>query len=308
MTRMPTYGHPPESPSSSLDRNRSNETGPFTGFSLIAVPKSFTVAKLSNAGFTPLVLSCNYSMPKAIVAIIQVIYGTSDLYQSSVRQLPRFGYAAYSLTVIPYVMMSIVNLVATLCEPQYPAMFLVRYGGDQDPRVAARTNTEILHDIDSAAETAAGWQELIPGAVGNAYGNLRGDLSGNRSFDVRIPLFLLTVVPAADPTQVKGGETIGRWMMILISGWCLFAVPYITIYLLTGFEGRDSTDTQRGFTMAWLAIGQMYGWTLYSLPEQNGLFNQLRMLTLTLTVSAGAIGGLVVVGNMLIDDEVCTVI
>lgn len=97
-------------------------------------------------------------------------------------------------------------------------------------------------------------------------------------------------------------------MMILIGGWCLFAVPYITIYLLTGFEGRDSTDTQRGFTMAWLAIGQMYGWTLYSLPEQNGLFNQLRMLTLTLTVSAGAVGGLVVVGHMLIDDEVCTVI
>lgn len=115
-------------------------------------------------------------------------------------------------------------------------------------------------------------------------------------------------VAAADPPQVKGGETIGRWIMILISGWCLFAVPYVTIYLLTGFDGRDSTDTQRGFTMAWLAIGQAYGWTLYSLPEQNGLFNQLRMLSFTLTVSAGAIGGLVVVGYMIIDGEVCSII
>lgn len=96
--------------------------------------------------------------------------------------------------------------------------------------------------------------------------------------------------------------------MILISGWCLFAVPYVTIYLLTGFDGRDSTDTERGFTMAWLAIGQAYGWILYSLPEQNGLFNQLRMLALTLTVSGGAVGGLVVVGRMMIGDEVCRII
>lgn len=187
---MPAYDHPPESPQSGYSRN----SGPFTGFSLIAVPKSFTVAKLSDVGFTPLILSCNYSIPKAIVAIIQVIYGTSDLYLSSARQLPRYGYAAPSLTVIPYIIMSIVNLVATLCEPQYPAMFLVRYGGLQDPRDAPRGDTETLHDTDSAAETAAGWEELIPGAVGNAYGNLRGDLSGNRCFDVCILPYLPTLL------------------------------------------------------------------------------------------------------------------
>lgn len=187
MAPIAGYDHPPESPASDQDRNSNNAHSLFTGFSLIAVPKSFTVAPLTDEGFTPLMLSCNYSIPKAIVAIIQVISGTSELYLSSVRQLPRFGYAAYSLTVIPYIMMSIVNLVATLCEPQYPAMFLAQYGGKEDPslpRDAEPTDAETIPDTDSAA---TGWEDLIPGAVGHAYGNLRGDLSGNSSFNVRIP-------------------------------------------------------------------------------------------------------------------------
>lgn len=102
-------------------------------FSLIVVPKSFTVAPLTDPDFTPLTLSCNYSIPKAMVAIIQVLSGSKELYESSERQLPKFGYAAYSLTVIPYLIMSLVNLVATACEPQYPTMFLVLYGGDANP-------------------------------------------------------------------------------------------------------------------------------------------------------------------------------
>lgn len=135
------------------------------------MPKSFTVAPLSDTGFTPLTLSCNYSIPKAIVAILQVVYGTTEL--------PKFGYAAYSLTVIPYLIMSLVNLVAAACEPQYPTMFLVRYGGISTIDQAASQDGEAPPAVSDLPE------ELVQGAVGEAYGSLHADLSGNQPFDVR---------------------------------------------------------------------------------------------------------------------------
>lgn len=58
--------------------------------------------------------------------IAQILYGTFQLYQSSGPQIHKAGYAAYQLTVIPYILMSLINLLASLCEPEFPAIFLVR--------------------------------------------------------------------------------------------------------------------------------------------------------------------------------------
>lgn len=171
-----------------------SECAPLPEFSLIVVPKTFTVTPVIDEGFTPLTLSCNYSVPKAMVAIIQVLYGTMEMYQSSSRQLPKFGYAAYSLTVIPYLIMSLVNLVATACEPRYPTMFLVLYGGESDPaesRHGMPSDAEEMKDTEVTSQARGiriGPSELVRGAVGEAYGSLRQDLSGNKPFDVRSPV------------------------------------------------------------------------------------------------------------------------
>jgi hypothetical protein len=77
-------------------------------------------------------LACNYNFLSAAAAIFQILYAAFEIYQARGSQLQRFGYAAYSLTVIPYILMSFTNLVANACAPQYPSMFLVLYGGAEE--------------------------------------------------------------------------------------------------------------------------------------------------------------------------------
>lgn len=127
-------------------------------------------------------LSCNYSILQAVAAILQIIYGSLELYDASKRQIPKFGYAAYSLTVIPYVVMSLTNLLATLCEPQYPSLFLVLYRGkkrqseDSVGGVTTRekkpTDTIEVEVGHSSAVALEEPQPNIIGAIGEAYGDL----------------------------------------------------------------------------------------------------------------------------------------
>jgi len=71
-------------------------------------------------------LSNTYSIPQIVVAIIQVTAGSITLYRSRGYQLERYGYAAFGLTVVPYVIMSLVNLLGNLVTPDYPKLYMVR--------------------------------------------------------------------------------------------------------------------------------------------------------------------------------------
>ena len=73
-------------------------------------------------------LSNSYGVLKACVAIFQVLYGSWELYHARGSQLERYGFAAPSLTVVPYIAMSTLNLLAAIVEPQYPCVFLVKHG------------------------------------------------------------------------------------------------------------------------------------------------------------------------------------
>lgn len=174
-TRSPT-----ETPA---DGNESNP--PKSKWRLVVVPKTFTVHTLAEAGSTPLALSCNYSILQAVAAILQIIYGSLELYDASKQQIPKYGYAAYSLTVIPYVVMSLTNLLATLCEPQYPSLFLVLYRGQKRQSEVSvdgatiqeqkPTNAIEVEDGHSSAVALMGLEEPEPniiGAIGEAYGDL----------------------------------------------------------------------------------------------------------------------------------------
>lgn len=134
---------------------------------MITVPKSFIVVPTVPG---PVTLSCNYSVLAAVAAIVQVLSGTMELYRASERQIPRFGYAAYSLTVVPYVLMSVFNLVGAMCQPQYPTMFLVEYRGPVAP-TGAGDEVRLLAVSDDA-KIGESDKPAISGAVGDAYGEL----------------------------------------------------------------------------------------------------------------------------------------
>ena len=70
-------------------------------------------------------LCSNYNVVKVLIALAQVVYAITTLYRTKGDQITRFGYAAFGLTVIPYLFMSIMNLIGNLMRPDYPTMYLI---------------------------------------------------------------------------------------------------------------------------------------------------------------------------------------
>ena len=107
------------------------------------------------------------------------------------------------------------------------------------------------------------------------------------------------------------GTTVRRLFALCIAILAI-VVPYVLIATLTQFQAKESTSLQRGFIMAWLAIGQLYGFGIrisidYMLPIAD-LPNQLISVSegiLLILASAPAIGGLVMVAQMLKEDGSC---
>ncbi|KAF2195652.1 hypothetical protein K469DRAFT_699248 [Zopfia rhizophila CBS 207.26] len=70
-------------------------------------------------------VASTYNLVKAVVAIAQTSYASLTLFRSRGDQIERYGYAAFGLTVAPYVVMSIMNLLGNLCRPDYASLYMV---------------------------------------------------------------------------------------------------------------------------------------------------------------------------------------
>ncbi|KAF1979556.1 hypothetical protein BU23DRAFT_445717, partial [Bimuria novae-zelandiae CBS 107.79] len=70
-------------------------------------------------------VSATYNMVKALIALVQSGYALMTLYRSRGDQIAQFGYAAFGLTVAPYAVMSVMNLLGNLCRPDYASLYIV---------------------------------------------------------------------------------------------------------------------------------------------------------------------------------------
>lgn len=70
-------------------------------------------------------LGSTYNIPKALFALGQAVWGVTTVYRTQGDQLERYGYAAFGVTVAPYAFMSLVNLIALLVTPEYNCIYLV---------------------------------------------------------------------------------------------------------------------------------------------------------------------------------------
>lgn len=147
---------------------------------------------LIGASAVPLQLSCNYSFLAAAAGIVQVLSGSMQIYHASGREIPNFGYAAYSLTVVPYLFMSVFNLVGSMCQPQYPTRFLVRYRGPKAPEDPFIDNDEMrllpLKEVgtEQPVESELWTEPELGGTVGDAYGDLSETTEDTNLFSVSI--------------------------------------------------------------------------------------------------------------------------
>ncbi|KAF2704797.1 hypothetical protein K504DRAFT_461051 [Pleomassaria siparia CBS 279.74] len=70
-------------------------------------------------------VASSYTLLKAAIVIVQLVYASITLYKTQGDQIETFGYASFGLTVIPYVLMSILNLLGQMSCAEYATLFLI---------------------------------------------------------------------------------------------------------------------------------------------------------------------------------------
>ena len=100
-----------------------------------------------------------------LITLYQICYGTVSLYRARGDQIDLYGYTAFGLTVIPYVVMAIINLLAQLLSNDYPELYMIhssemdeatRRGGHFEGVVGALHHAE---DTEVDGSTATSDQE-----------------------------------------------------------------------------------------------------------------------------------------------------
>lgn len=66
-----------------------------------------------------------HNVPRVIFSIGQTISGGYALYKARGPQIERYGFAAFGLTVIPYILISVVNFFGAMFTSEYETVFLV---------------------------------------------------------------------------------------------------------------------------------------------------------------------------------------
>ncbi|TGO20014.1 hypothetical protein BTUL_0001g00210 [Botrytis tulipae] len=71
-------------------------------------------------------IGASYSLLKAVASFIQVIAAFTTLLSNRPDLISRWGYASYHLTVIPYLAMTLVNLISNMVSPDYSCLYMIR--------------------------------------------------------------------------------------------------------------------------------------------------------------------------------------
>jgi hypothetical protein len=228
-------------------------------------------------------IACNYSIVKILVALGQTLFAIATLYETRGNQIDRFGYAAFGLTVTPYAIMSLVNLLGHLICPDYSHMYLVDSSG-----------LATLHRNMPSAEsfTIHGAEVFVDGVVGRI--SAKSEAMARRLYS-----------DSDDTLESTMVRRLRRFLIAVV----LFS-PLIIIGALTGFTKGSSSAAQRVWTMSWLVFGmstpifiELWIKPRYGRHEQVMYFFMLFFLILW---SAPAIGGFVVIGEMISIYGVCT--
>ncbi|RFU26857.1 hypothetical protein B7463_g9482, partial [Scytalidium lignicola] len=94
------------------------------GYTLCIVPPHMDVRPRGDI-HEKIGLSSNFSALQVLWSIAQTIIGCYTLWSARGSQLNQYGYAAFGLTVIPYIIASIVNLLGGLVTRDYNFVYLV---------------------------------------------------------------------------------------------------------------------------------------------------------------------------------------
>ncbi|KAK0644606.1 hypothetical protein B0T16DRAFT_460643 [Cercophora newfieldiana] len=104
-----------------------------------------------------------YSIAQPIAAVVQVVSAGITLYRARGDQLDRYGFTAFGLTVVPYLVMSVINFFAHIAVPKYNTLLLVQ--SDILEEVAVRCGYEHSTSLGGVVAKLLPGDHLSPGQV-----------------------------------------------------------------------------------------------------------------------------------------------
>ena len=279
-------------------------------------------------------LSSSYSFSQAAVAMFQVVFASVTLYRTRGDQIQRYGFAAFGLTVAPYLTMSIINLVSAFVTPNYPTLYMVN-SGTMDEAISHGAK------IEGVAGALVPAQSEVQGALKGIF-QTEGDhkfymhrhrtvlnsQNHSETLEERVEVRFRFWHPRRRPTQEKAKlllpscsnfERPGRQndfttdMSVFTFIACSMAIGSIPIAIngcLSHFQIGQSTHAQRVWIMIWLVFGVVLGpiTTMadfvgsHSITGRGDLANSYVLVYavgIAILYAAPAIGGFVVVGEMI---------
>ncbi|KAJ5462258.1 hypothetical protein N7530_010463 [Penicillium desertorum] len=204
------------------------------------------------------ILSSSYNVPRTLIAIVQVFFAIYSLTTpSNMAQIRKYGFASFSLTVLPYLVMSLTNLFASLITPSYPALYLVRSeemdeaerrGARFDGVIGSLDQSVTSDDVFTATYTNSGVKFDLPG--GNAI-----DESEGAEYEFRP--FSCSPFETSDDRKPVAKHQV-RWL-----GFAFFLflvlIPLAVFGALTGFKGKESSTLDQISMMLWFGFDCVYG-------------------------------------------------
>ena len=272
------------------------------GYSLTGLPSNAKI--ISDVGDEPgdTELCSSYNVPKAIIAIIQTIYASITLYRARGDQIQRYGYAAFGLTVLPYLIMSIMNLFATSLLPDYPSLYIVRSfeldeaitaGGQVDGAVGRIVQSTIENERFLNSNNKQD-QEIYPDEAFLSITHAHSE--GENSCYPPIPF---------EKVGAERWTAEGKFTSVGLALYVIGAIPIAIIGIWTRFHAGESTKAQRAWTMIWLVMDIFCGPWIDVLSESSGIIIEDEPLDSNVWLgwtalgTIPAIGGFVVVAQML---------
>jgi hypothetical protein len=95
------------------------------GYEISILPPNAAVSANFDGESKDYHISASYNFAQIAISLLQLAASSITLYKTRGDQLDRYGYAAFGLTVIPYILMSVVNLAGNLICPNYDSLYLI---------------------------------------------------------------------------------------------------------------------------------------------------------------------------------------
>ena len=269
-------------------------------------------------------LSSSFNLVKGIAAMLQLLYTSFTLYHTNGGQLNQYGFAAPGLTVLPYAVMSGLNLLANLVTPSYPTLYLVRSKvmEEAERRPGTRFHYVVGEIVDEPGTDDDGWSE-ITGSFQDDNKILHVAPSAGEDKDKRIEISddssQKLYVPACPRFQrTDDPRCLARHSIIPSKTYEIVLVTFIVVaeiffaLALSKFSAQQSTFVQRTWMVTWLFAGYLYGvmsyfWGFIFFQKHGQLSPWMKgVLTVyTYVVVAPPIGGFIVASQMLRAYGIC---